>query len=518
MKLLLTRRTLLGVLALLVLAGWAGTTSSPRLDDTLHIVVLHTNDIHGQVQPRPALWIDRDDPPLVGGIARVAQYVHSVREEHRGPNKGVLVVDGGDWFQGTPEGLIDHGRAFMGAMARVGYDAMAVGNHDMDHGIDHLRAMIADLDLPAVSANLRNVQGGERVDWVEPWRIVEVAGLRVGIVGLLTPTTPSITHADARTIRFEDPAETIAQAKLELGERVDWVLPITHLGVVSDRRLVKATSGLELVVGGHSHTYLKAGVRQGESFIVQAGSKASAVGRVDLFFDAETKELKELKYEMIDLYEPLGETALQGEVSRIGAELARRSDEEMSRPVGELLLPMTRSHGRCQSAPAGNLICDVMREHSGAQVAIQNRGGIRSDLQAGEVTRRGLFEILPFGNHLVLLEISGADLVGCLRAAVEGTAHTGLEISGMSVDYRKDSQGRYELVVVKVAGELIDPEGTYRLVTNSFLADGGDGYEFLKSCVREREDPTLLREMLEAHFAKEGQVRPSGEDRYIAVD
>lgn len=518
MRLSTTRRAWL-VAAIVLLSAWATSATLTRASDELiHVIVLHTNDVHGQAQPRPATWVDRENPPPVGGLPRIAAYVKRVRREAKRSGSGVLVVDGGDWFQGTPEGLVDQGRAFVNAISKVGYDAMAVGNHELDHGVEPLAAMIADFGVPALCANVLQEEGGEHLSWAKPWKVVELPGLRVGIVGLLTPSTPSITHRDASALHFLDPADALAQAKEALESKVDWILPITHLGVQSDRRLAKAHPELALIVGGHSHTYLKQGTRQDSTFIVQSGSKASAVGRVDLWFDARTKEVKETRYEMVDLL-PEPEKADRNEaVDKICMALVAASEREMNEPVGELLDPLVRAFRKHNSSAAGNLITDTMRAHLDAHVAVQNRGGIRCDLPKGTVTRRGLFELLPFGNHLVLLDLSGAELFECLRASVEGTAHTGLEVSGVEVLYGFDEAGKAKLVDLLIAGESIEPDRRYHFATNNFLAGGGDGYDLLKEAKVIREDPLLMRELLEQRFRREKKISLPAQERYRQVE
>jgi 5'-nucleotidase/UDP-sugar diphosphatase len=152
-----------------------------------------------------------------------------------------------------------------------------------------------------------------------------------------------------------------------------------------------------------------------------------------------------------------------------------------------------------------------MVEYFDADCAFQNRGGIRCDLPQGPVTRRDLFEILPFGNHLVLIELRGEPLLGTLRQAVEGTAHTGLEVSGLTLVVKEGDPPKLESVLV--GGEVLDPERVYRVVTNSFLADGGDNYSLRGEVESLSHDPTLLRELLERRFAG-GAVTPATDDRY----
>ncbi|MEO0652599.1 MAG: metallophosphoesterase, partial [Planctomycetota bacterium] len=202
----------------------------------IHLVVLHTNDIHGQALPHREA--DGEGPErLEGGLARVADYVAKVRAEHVGPRRGVLVVDGGDWWQGTPEGAFDDGLPFLQALAAVGYDGMALGNHEFDLGLAPLERMLSESGVPALAANVRVAPDGPRVDWVEPFRVVEVAGLEVALVGLVYERTPTITHPEARGLHFEDEVTALGRVRAELPAGVDLVLPLTHCGVEVDRQL-----------------------------------------------------------------------------------------------------------------------------------------------------------------------------------------------------------------------------------------------------------------------------------------
>jgi 2',3'-cyclic-nucleotide 2'-phosphodiesterase (5'-nucleotidase family) len=474
--------------------------------------------VHGQCNARPAHWLNKEAPPAIGGLPRVAAYVAAVRAELDGSQEGLLVLDGGDWFQGTPEGLLDDGEAFTRALTAVGYDALVVGNHEFDHGVDHLAELIEETAIPSVLANVRHAEGGERVDWAPPYRVFERAGLRVGVVGLLTPETPSITHADARGLFFQSPVEALTEARKELeSEQLDLLIPLTHLGLRDDRELATAHPDLPLIIGGHSHTYLREGELVGNCLICQVGSKASAVGRVELHFDAQTRKLVRRTYQVVDLLD-----AVAGEpnvaVDEAVSEMLARSEAAMSLEIGTLETPFTRSHVRLQTSGVGNWLTDRMRERMGARVAIQNRGGIRADLQAGVVTRRDAFELLPFGNHLVLLDVSGAELTAVVQQAVGGHAHSGIEFSGMEISVIAREEGLGELVSITIDGKPLAAEDRVTLATNNFLAGGGDDY-FTDSEPRVvREDPVMLRELFEQSFARAGSVAADATNRFRLVD
>ena len=515
---LIRRRPLLLALtaALLVGAGLApAPTAAQDAAEPIHLVVLHTNDVHGQALPRAATWIE-DREVTVGGLVRVAEYVESVRAEHTGPGRGLLVLDGGDWFQGTPEGAVDAGLPFVEALVAVGYDAMAIGNHEFDLGLAPLQRILAEAAPPAVCANVRLPDDSARVDWLQPWRVVERAGLRIGIVGLVEQGTPFITHPESRTLVFEEEVAALARATAELEGRVDLIVPLTHCGVSVDRRLAQANPDLPLIVGGHSHTYLRTGVQVGEALVVQAGSKATVVGRVDLMIDPETKRVINSSARLIELEtDPVGAPD-NPEVAERVKKLAAAAEQAMAQTVGELAGPI-EAGGPLRSMAIGNWIADVFRDGTQADVGIHNRGGIRKQLVPGPLTRRDLFELLPFPNTVVVMELTGAELVASVEGKLLGVSRSMLEVSGMTIGFALDGEGAIGRIELEVDGEPVDPEAVYRVATNSFLADGGDRlFEFERE-VERLDTGTLLRELLERDLAERGVVTPAADDRYRAL-
>ena len=508
------------VLALLL--AFAGACAAPsehvaRPTAPVHIVVLHTNDMHGQVLPRKATWLDKDNPPLIGGLPRVAAFIASVRAKEANSTTAVIAVDAGDWYQGTPEGVIDRGLDCVSAIAAIGYDATCIGNHDWDHGVDNLQRLLKEAGPPAICCNVRIPTNGQRVSWVEPWRIVDACGLRIAFVGLLTPTTPSITHKDAGKFLFEDPVEAITHAKAELAGKYDLLIPVGHIGLDDGTRIAKAHPELALIVTGHSHTYLKEGQREGSVLLVQAGSKASAVGRVDLVFDPATNQVRESKAKLVDLLEEPAAKDRNAKVDQICARLEAQSSEELKQVVGELTAAVRGGKGPF-STIAGNWIADMMRARTGADVAFHNRGGTRAEIEAGPVTRRQVFEILPFDNDVVTVTLTGAQLESCVRGSVEGTTHSGLDYSGLRAFVAVTVNGTkitLKLDHIEVGGTPLEADKKYRVATNSFLAGGGDGFDELAKAPDRVEDPILLRDMAVEEFQRAGKITPPSEARIV---
>ena len=261
-------------------------SGAPLYGGTVELVVLHTNDVHGQVLPVDATWT-RDPDDTSGGLVRLAAKVEALRAEAEAEGKHVLLLDGGDWYQGTPEGVTDTGRPFVKALAGIGYDAMAVGNHEFDFGLAAFDAIVEHARPPIVAANvfLSDAPNAPRPDWAVPYRIVERGPLEIALVGFVTTSTPVISHPETRALDFRDPVEVLGQVLAGLPDTVDLVIPVGHLGVDTDRELAFAHPELPLIVGGHSHTRLRNGMQVNDTLLVQAGAKSTTLGRVDLTFN-----------------------------------------------------------------------------------------------------------------------------------------------------------------------------------------------------------------------------------------
>ncbi|MFT5197767.1 MAG: 5'-nucleotidase/UDP-sugar diphosphatase [Planctomycetota bacterium] len=488
---------------------------APVQDHWRKLIILHTNDIHGQVLPLPATWLkDREPVPDTGGVERLAAYVKKVRAQAERDGHEVLVVDAGDWFQGTPEGGIEDGLPFLEILGEVGYDAMAVGNHEFDHGVQVLEDHLSVLEIPALLANTSE-PSGSFLKGTQPYLIVERAGLRIALVGLLTVDTPSITHHSASTLFWADPAKVLVSLTEDLKDDVDWVLPLTHMGFRGDQELVAQVPGIPLVIGGHSHTLLAQGSKQGDTWIVQAGSKARGVGRVEVWVDPQTRTLERIVPAVVNLYKETAEGFSNPKVAELTRELLQRSERRMNVVVGHLNADLKRGKAPRQTSTAGNWVTDVMRSQTQADVALQNRGGLRSNLVAGPITRRDVFRMLPFNNTVIVLTMKGTELESLMRRTIESENGATLEMSGMQVGAKQNGSA-WQMTQLLIGGQPIEPERAYRVATNSYLAGGGDGFkEFTFVRERTKEGP-VQRDVIEVMFvAAESGITPPDDNRYL---
>jgi 2',3'-cyclic-nucleotide 2'-phosphodiesterase (5'-nucleotidase family) len=491
--------------------------SRPASRETPDLVILHLNDFHGQILPRELVGRDRKTRRL-GGFEGLARYVAD--ERARAVVEAVWVTNGGDWFQGTPEGNEAGGRHVVELFARLGCAASVVGNHEYDFGERNVVALVAAAREPVLGANVFAPNGARR-GYVRPWCVRVARGVRIALVGLVTADTKNVSTGpfhleDERdVVQFADEAATVAACLRELDGLADAVVLITHCGVETDRELARRFPSVPLILGGHSHTALANGLREGGTWIVQSAGKGTAVSRVELAVTPERPHLRVLRAGLVDVpavapEDPRADEALRDDLERRFGHLRAQWDTPIGSVEGD---PDDRSGPG--STPAGNLLAGLIREAGEARIGLTNKGGIRTTLPSGPLTRRHVYELLPFENTVVTFELTGAQL----RAVLQESLRKGrrpLEIDGATYSYRI-VDGERLLVDVMVSGASVVDTHRYPTATNSFLASGGDGFHVFLQARRLRENPRLLRDLLLARLAEDPVLRLRAEERVTFV-
>lgn len=486
----------------------------PRLPADL--VIVHFNDFHGQVRPRQVVRHPGRPAVAMGGISALAQQVALRRLEH---GERLWVTNGGDWFQGTPEGNEDRGHGVVACLDRLRLTASVVGNHEYDFGERHLISLIKSARHPVLGANVFERDTPRLRPYVRPYVVKTVRPrgaplgddpVRIALVGFVTSDTPQVSTGPFGSAEFRDEAETLAQLWPALMRDADHVVLLTHCGLSTDRELARQFPGVALILGGHSHTALRRPVREGETAIVQSGSSGTALTEVRMSVRGDPRRLELVGFDFIDVETERGaDPAMDRFVGERFGALAARWDQ----PLGEIAgaVDTRRQSG---STPAGNFVAGLIRDVGEAELGITNKGGIRTLLRSGPITRRQVFELLPFDNTVVTLELTGAKLREVLaQGLVRGRRP--LEIDGGTYSYAVVGQER-QLREVTVAGEPLAPERRYRVATNSFLADGGDGLDALVSGRRLAESTNYLRDLMIDHLTAMGTVELRDDQRIRA--
>jgi 5'-nucleotidase / UDP-sugar diphosphatase len=495
----------------------APSTPSAALPPAANVVFLHWNDFHGQFRPQRAFWKKRPglpagEAPLIGGAAALAGFVRREREVAKPLGQRVITTDAGDWYQGTLEGNETKGLLTVQFLSRLAPDAAVLGNHEYDFGPDNVRALVAAAKFPVLGANVVDANATPRrlCDYVQPFAIVEAHGLRIAIVGLITRDTKAVSTGPWGEAAFEAELQALRIVLPAAKAAGHVVVLLTHCGVDVDRELAKAFPELPLILGGHSHTGLLEPLREGDTWIVQTHGKASGVVRLEAFADVAQQRLVPLRGKLHELdptqHPDDPETAAW--ITTATKELAAAWDQ----PIGVLDIPPYEDRGP-RSTPVGNLVADAFRSAAGAEVGLTNKGGLRTQLVPGPLTKRQVYELLPFDNTLVSLTLTGAQLRRILQGAL-AKGRRPLEIGGGSYRYR-EQDGERVLIAVTVGDAALDDARSYRVATSSFLGRGGDGLTTFAEGTDRKDHGLLLRDVLIAQAVRDGGLTAGDENRIV---
>jgi 5'-nucleotidase / UDP-sugar diphosphatase len=443
------------------------------------LVILHTNDLHGHFLPERAGWIDGE--PTIGGFIAIDNYVSQV--EARFGESNVLLFDGGDILTGTP--LTDmvvrgsQGGAMMEFMEAVGYDAWVLGNHEFDKGFDNIAHLVADSQIPVLSSNVRGLEEGSlAMDGLQASVVLSAGELRVGVIGATTMGLGHLASAETMSnIILADISGTVADEIGRLDEVTDLLVVLSHIGLESDQWLAENVSGIDLIVGGHSHTHLDEPINVNGTWIVQAGSYGRSIGELRITVESDqivafTGVLNDLPEVNADDFSDVVET----EVGRLTEQYRLAIESEYGQVVGEASGAFGRSYNHESSL--GMWVTDVLREKMETDIGLYNAGGIRSDIVEGPLTPNDIFNVFPFSNQVVTFEISGAELMGMLVQNAHAAAFEdrgAIQMSGVEVVWAM-RMGSPEIVSARVGDAPIDPERVYTIATNSYMHDQAERY------------------------------------------
>jgi len=464
------------VLGLVLGAGAAGQTAmaqgSPTDSSPWNLTVFHTNDTHSAFLPRPAHW--RDDRKMVGGVIPLAWHL----ADQRRTTTADLLLDAGDFMTGNPVCLLAEdgvpGVAVARMMNSLGYDAGVVGNHEFDVGAELAARLVPYFGFPLFGGDIVD-ERGEPAFRREPL-ILARGGLRIGVFGFSCDgMTEVVTAAKFQGLRMTAQAALARELAADLDPRTDLIILITHNGVDGDKVLARELSGagIDIIVGGHSHTRLKEPVLENGILIVQAGSKMTNLGRLDL----KVADDRVIDYAggLIDLWSD--GTYASNELNALVAGYEKQVMDEYGRQIGTLTTDLRKGRGEHN---IGNWLADCLRETAGADVALINSGGIRKALNAGPITALDITEMLPFANNLIRLEMSGAQLAAVVQhnanAGVNGK-HGILQVSGLHYIYRPTPDGQAaEVTEIAVGDTPLDPARNYLVAMPDFVAMMNDVY------------------------------------------
>ncbi|WP_299769895.1 bifunctional UDP-sugar hydrolase/5'-nucleotidase [uncultured Tateyamaria sp.] len=513
-------RLLMGTAALALSAGMASA------EYTLHI--LHTNDMHSRIES-----INRFDSTCnaegeaegecFGGVARVKTAIDAKKASL--DNQNVVVLDAGDPFQGSLFYTTYKGAAEAEFMEQMGYDAMAVGNHEFDDGPQGLADFIEKVSFPVISGNL-DLSAEETLSGkVENHVVLEVGGKKIGVISALATDTVE-TSSPGPNVVFQDEIEALqADVATLQGEGVDIIIALNHVGLNKDLAIAEAVDGIDVVIGGHSHTLMSNDDAETPAYptmvddaaVAQAYAYTKYLGHLTVTFDDDGNVTAASGDPMLLDASVEPNTDFLARIAEMGAPI----EEMKTRVVAEAAEAIEGGRDTCRAmeCPMGSLIADAMLDRvkdQGIEIAIQNGGGIRASIDAGEVTMGEVLTVLPFQNTLSTFQVSGAAIVAALENGVgqiEDGAGRFPQVAGMSYAFDVAKPAGERVSDVMVGGAPIDMDKLYGVVSNNYVRNGGDGYAMFVDAENAYDFGPDLADVTAEYLAEQGPFTPYTDGR-----
>jgi 5'-nucleotidase len=498
------------LLAALILALLLPALASAQT--TANLTILHTNDTHGHLLPFSYPTVVSPDSPVarlkekqnIGGIARRATLVAQIRAELKAKNVPVWLMDVGDYSDGTPFSTEFHGEADVAAMNAVGYDFSTVGNHEFNNPAPQTKKLIGMAKYPVLLANAVDRTTKQPVG--QPWRVEKVGGMRVGLFGLLTREAATYP-AGKEAIDVLDEIATATDVVKKLRAQADVVILLSHCGADIDARIAAEVPGIDVIVGGHSHTRLAVGdfvwrsdeLKADEvngTIIVQAFQWGGELGRLDLLFRKSangTWSVDRYRERLLPITPALADDkAVAAVVDSFWKPIASRFGEVVGQATGDFA-------PRGDDEAAYNLVADAVRESTGAEFDFENSSSVRAPLVAGAITRADLVNLDPFVNTVVTFKATGKQIRDVLT---RWTPH----VSGLR--YRVVNR---VLTDVTINGQPLDDTKTYTGSTNSYFAN-----QALKDLPQQDTGKTRL-EVVTQYIKQKGTLDPAYDGRRVVI-
>lgn len=468
-------------------------------EDTSKVIdILSITDLHGNI-------IENGKNI---GAAKLAAEIKRLREE----NENTIVLSGGDLYQGTAISNLLYGEPVSKIIKEIGIKYSAVGNHEFDWGIDKIEGWSKYVEF--LAANIYDKNTGKPVTWAKPYAIEEIDGVKIGFIGLATPETAYKTSiANVKDLEFKNPVDiTNTWAKyLKDEEGVDFVIALTHLGGEQDSNgvitgevsdLANGCSLLDGIISGHTHNYIAGTVNNVP--IVQAANNGRALANLQITIDENGNSTITPSYD--ELYKRVNTLPVDETVEQIVNEY----EEELKPILSEVVATVDTelSHDRSYNGVTvlGQFITKYMAEISDVQIALTNSGGLRTSIDKGDITVGEMWDVLPFDNTLVTMNLKGSDLKRVIEHGIMNDNVGWIQYYGLNVYYDSSKEYGNRITSMRLLdGTKIEMDKYYSVVTNDFMAAGGDNYDFTGATdIVDTQEP--IRDALMVRFKELGNI------------
>jgi len=512
------KKILLTSAAMMVSAGAAYADYS--------LTILHTNDFHARFEPISKYDAgcsseDNTEGKCFGGSARL---VTAVEEARKRSNNSIL-VDGGDQFQGTLFYTYYKGKLAAEMMNKLGYDAMTVGNHEFDDGPEVLRGFMDAVTFPVLMSNADFSGEPLLADKLLKSTIIERGGEKIGLIGLTPHDTDELASPGPNVI-FTDPSDAVQGEVDKLtAEGVNKIIVLSHSGYNVDKAVAANTTGVDVIVGGHSNTLLgdmegaegPYPTMVGNTAILSAYAYGKFLGELNVTFD-DDGEITEAVGAPIIMDAAVSED--EGTVARI-AEAAVPLEEIRNKVVAETTAAIDGDKNTCRTMECemGTLLADAMLARvkgQGIEIALQNGGGVRSSIDAGPVTMGEVLTVLPFQNTLSTFYVPGSTIVEALENGVSqltDVAGRFLQVAGLTYAYDGSAEVGARVSDVMVGGAPIDLDKVYGVVSNNYVRNGGDGFKMFISAENAYDFGPDVADVVAEYLIQNGPYTPYTDGR-----
>jgi 5'-nucleotidase len=492
--------------------------------------LLHTNDHHAHLEP-----VTVEDQQL-GGMSRRKTLIDQLRQTSETPT---LLLDAGDIFQGTLYFNQYLGKADLPFYNNLNYTAVAAGNHEFDQGQQVLANFLKSAQFSMLSANLEIADSSPLQGKIKPWMITEIEGEKIGILGLTTTETKTLS-SPGEGIEFNDEVIAAKTAVEELTQQgINKIIALTHLGLSNDMKLAQQVDGIDIIIGGHSHTPLgkMLGAKlpypivektpNGETILVATDWEwGKYLGDLQVKFDGKghITEWKGDPHAIDEKIQPSAEFEQKLQTFKQPLEKLRQT------VIGQTQVKLEgdRAKIRTQETNLGNLIADAMLNQlnsDGAEVAIVNAGGIRASIPPGNITLGQVLEVLPFNNTITRLDLTGEQLQQALEhgvSRVEEEDGCFSHVAGVRFSWNPQKAVGDRINSIKIMGQNgtdkpLDLTATYRVVTNNFMMKGGDGYQVLTQGENQVDTGFLIADIVTEYIKNQSPITLKADNRINLV-
>ncbi|ADQ46760.1 5'-Nucleotidase domain-containing protein [Caldicellulosiruptor kronotskyensis 2002] len=523
LKLLIILITMLSII--LTYIPISSAASSTKIIDIVEIT-----DLHGYLYNTVKMQDRSTLKQQIGAI--LANEIKKIKNS----NPNTIILAAGDMFQGTPVSNILKGKPVIDMMKNIGFDAMTIGNHEYDWGIDAVidtkRKTLKNSDIPVLGANIYDKNTKKIVNYCQPYVVVNKANTKIGIIGVVdNKEFPNIIlPAYIKNVEFKDPVFIVNNLARKLrSEGVKIIVVLAHMGGYMNNNILtgniaefaKNVKGVDIILGGHTHSVVNTKINGIPVCVANCQGK----GYIHIKVKLKNGVANVVKQEYVDIT-PLfniSNPPMDKEVLEVIEKADKQVSRKFSKVIGTAVSDITREQRAKPygDSALGNWATDAIREFAHTDFAFTNNGGLRIDLKKGPITLGDIYQLMPFDNTIVILKMKGSQIKTILEEAVQDNGK-GIQVSGLTFKYdmKKPSMNRvYDMKMSN--GTPIEMDKVYTVATNNFMATGGDGFkEFTDPSVAKTYTDTykLLRDVFIEKIQKQKELKPSLERRIFSSD